>query len=266
MNSGIYWKHPQEKPAKEVNEMDKEVLKEVYSKKNSLLYWFPKIRTLDIPVPRTKWVTVNENLAQYVYSNKGFPAKLKRRLKNCGRTVGYPLFLRTDLLSGKHNWEQTCYVKSEDELIQHVYALIEESACAGVLGLDIRAFVFREFIELDWKFKAFRGLPISRERRYFIKDGKVLCHHPYWIEDAIARGWHKYPLPANWREILKQLNVETPEEVQVLTEYAEKVAKTVDGYWSIDFAYSKSGKWYLIDMARGLASWHPKCPRKIEVK
>jgi len=236
-----------------------EKFKIAHDRQNSLLYWFPKICNLNIPVPRTEWVLVEGDLLQYLYSEKELPRELRNELIACGRKIGYPLFLRTDNLSGKHDWERTCYVQTENDLVEHVYALIETSACADIIGLDINAFVFREFLQLDWKFKAFEGMPVARERRYFIKDGKVLCHHPYWIEDAIAKGWHKYPLPNNWKKVLKELNKETRREVKTLTDCAAKVAKVMGGFWSVDFACSKSGKWYLIDMARGEASWHPDC-------
>lgn len=39
---------------------------------------------------------------------------------------------------------------------------------------------------------------------------------------------------------------------------AEKVAKRFEGYWSVDFARLRDGRWVLIDMALGEVSWHPK--------
>jgi len=61
---------------------------------------------------------------------------------------------------------------------------------------------------------------------------------------------------------LKELNTETTDEIEILTGYAEMVARVLDGYWSVDFAYGKNGKWYLIDMATGEHSWHPECKVK----
>jgi len=227
-------------------------------RQTSMLYWFPKIVGLGIPIPRTVIVeTPDFDYLEYVDKPDEIPETLIQVLKSLARRVGYPIFLRTDYLSGKHRGAP--FVKKEEDLKKHVYMLIEESATAGFFGVPIKAFIIREHLELDWKFKAFNNLPIARERRYFIKDGKVVCHHPYWPEDAIT--WSKTPLPENWRQLLSELNAETEDEIRLLTSYAEKVGNALKGYWSVDFAHAKNGKWYLIDMARGELSWHPKCSK-----
>ena len=37
------------------------------------------------------------------------------------KEMGEPFFLRTDHTSAKHSWEETCFVKSTSDLMQHVY-------------------------------------------------------------------------------------------------------------------------------------------------
>ncbi|HEC21186.1 MAG TPA: hypothetical protein ENI70_01585 [Candidatus Peregrinibacteria bacterium] len=229
--------------------------------KNSVLYWYPKIKDLPIPMPKTVIWRIPKKYYPKIWWEEGIVRKMLKEnedeIKKTARKVGYPLFLRTDQASGKHGWERTCYVESEDVLLDHAYNVIEFNMIADLLGLPFKALVFREFIEMDWKFKAFHGnLPIPPERRYFIKDGKVVEHFPYWIEDAIAKGISRN-LPENWRELLAEMNRETEEEVKLLTKYAEMVAKRIDGYWSIDFCRAKDGTWYLIDMAAGEDSWKP---------
>jgi hypothetical protein len=42
---------------------------------------------------------------------------------------------------------------------------------------------------------------------------------------------------------------------------AETFGKRNPGYWSVDFARTRAGRWVLIDAARGEVSWHPDgCP------
>lgn len=232
--------------------------------KSSLLYWFPKIQDLGIPVPRTEIVEIpfkifcdwmdsmfNEGHIDVLGSERG------SAIKEAADKTGYPLFLRTDLASGKHQWKATCYVEKEEELPLHLWNVVEFNFIADIWGLPCEALVFREFIPLDSGFTAFNGLPISRERRYFVRDGIVECHHPYWIEDAIAEG---YPPPNNkdWRQLLTVLNQETPDEFGILGPYAASVGKILGGYWSVDFAMSQDGIWYLLDMAVGEESWHPE--------
>lgn len=102
-------------------------------------------------------------------------------------------------------------------------------------------------------------MPVASERRYFINKGQIQCHHPYWILDSIHD-----PSVDNWRELLTELNEETPEEVKLLSKYALSVAEILEGYWSVDFALSNKGEWYLIDMAKGEDSFHnDQCSNRI---
>ncbi len=168
--------------------------------------------------------------------------------------------MRTAYTSGKHDWTDTCYVTDADKIRRHVGMLIQDSA---LKELPIDAFVFREFIEMDSKFTAFsRTMPINPERRYFIKDGEIQCHHAYWISEAIAEGDEAYArhgmskLPENWLELLAEMNTQSDEEIELLSSYANQVAKVIEGYWSVDFCKAQDGHWVLIDMALGKASWH----------
>lgn len=231
---------------------------------SSLLYWWPRIQHLKISMPRTEILPVSrEPFLKAIDPPHTAAEKYYQAIKETARKIGYPLFLRTDLVSGKHDWKNSCYVEREEDLISHVFSVIEFNETADILGLDWKALVFREFIELDWKFKAFWGeMPVARARRYFIKDGQVLCHHSYWIEDAIAQSGFK-PKEPDWRDLLKQLNFQTKKEVKLLSEYATEVASVLSGFLSVDFAHAKDGRWILIDIALGKESWHPeRCPKR----
>jgi hypothetical protein len=164
-------------------------------------------------------------------------------------------------MADKHKWEKSCFYDGKDLSI-HLIHIIEQTACCDIIGLPVKAIIIREYIPMDTKFTAFMGkMPIGAERRYFIKDGKTIEHFPYWtrepFESEITRGypWAKYP--DNWPEILNELNNETPEEIKLLTSYANKIAQVLDGYWSVDFCRAKDGRWVFIDVAEGEKSWHP---------
>lgn len=226
--------------------------------KTSMLYWYPRIKDLGIPMPKTEIVEVSYYNLVGLLDGKRLSPQDEENLCRAGDEIGYPLFLRTDMASAKHQWERTCFVPKVEDLFRHIWSLVDETLAAGMFGgLDPNALIFRELLALDSAFTAFKGLPISRERRYFVRNGIVECHHPYWIEDAIANG---YPLPNNkdWRRLLAVLNHETPDESGILGPYAESLGKTLSGYWSVDFALSQAGIWYLIDMAEGEKSWHPE--------
>lgn len=239
--------------------------KEEIKNKSSLIFWYTKIKDLPIPQPKTEIYVIPENvLAKLRDENMGNLDM--NEVRKVARKIGYPLFARTDLASGKHAWKKSCYVENEESLERNLFEVISHNLIADIFGLPFTALVFREYIEMDSRFEAFYGeMPVNPERRYFIKGEKVICHHPYWTEDAIEEGnsscWDK--LPKNWKEILKEINTETEKEVKLLTKYAEIIARAFEGYWSIDFCKARDGRWILIDMAEGHKSWHAECPNKL---
>ena len=239
--------------------------------RNSLLYWYPKLKDLGIPTPKTEIVELKNQHSELIPICDGDMSPLEPNWKEIlqkARKIGFPLFMRTDEFSGKHNWKKTCYVEKEENLKQNIYHLIEDSFCADVVGLPIRAIVLREFIPMKTLFTAFYGdMPVNPEIRFFIKDGEVLCWHWYWIEDAIEKGTPKDKLPFDWRYRLEDAKKKylTGNDLLWLTNDVRKIAKKFDGYWSVDFCMSKDNRWILIDMAEGHKSWHPNCRFK-EVK
>lgn len=184
------------------------------------------------------------------------PIEYHKMFDQAARDVrGYPLFIRTDLSSGKHLWKSTCYVEDGAKLIPNILRLCEANGTADIPGLSLQfeAIVFREFLDLAATFKAFRGdMPINRERRYFVRDGVVVCHHPYWPSNSLAGRTQE----AEWQQKLAALNVEEKDEVALLTGYAQRAGRRLPGFWSIDFAQTKNGTWYLLDMAEGDRSFH----------
>lgn len=222
-----------------------------------LAYWFPKLVESGARVPRTFVVETDVDLWHLLDGDvpDGF-AGFEQRLKAAAKEVGYPCFLRTGHYSGKHYWRETCYVPSEDVLGKHVVTLVNESAVVDMWGLPVQTWAVRELLPLAARFTAFHGLPINKERRYFIRDGVVVCHHPYWPPDSIldANG-------DNWEAKLEELNYESPHEVTFLTSQSEIVSRHFDGCWSLDWAMTDDGLWYAIDMAPGERSFHwPDCP------
>jgi hypothetical protein len=221
--------------------------------KTSLLYWLPRICELGIPYPHTVCLPAGEDILAPL-DGAEIPAKLMDSIRSAARSIGYPLFLRTDLQSGKHGWKNTCYIPEESLLGKNLAGVVEENMLgACCFGPMFEALVFRKFLDLDATFIAFYGdMPVNRERRYFIKGGEVVCHHPYWPEHAIDG----HTKDVDWKDKLAALNDEPAEEIALLSGYAKRVSKELPEYWSVDFAKAKDGTWYLIDMALGAESFH----------
>lgn len=217
----------------------------------SMLYWYPRIRNLGIPQPKTRIYKLTKRELKIFY-NEQFPSTLMKNIKPIISEFSYPLFVRTDFASGKHGWEDTCFVENEEKLSRNIFGVVVENLIADLFGLPFEALVFREYIPLDAGFKAFYGnMPVAKERRYFIKDNQIQCHHPYWPKDSI-----RTPDKEDWERIIEEQNKEAENEIKLLSNYCLMVSNVLEGYWSIDFAYGQDKDWYLIDMALGDDSFH----------
>ena len=224
---------------------------------NSMFVWLPKVVEAGIPHPRTVMLEVDRwKLTNCFDPDEETDAALLRTIAETAEAFGYPLFLRTDLASGKHSWNRSCYIPSREVLIQHVGGVIEANEMANVVGLDYAGLAFRELLELDSTFTAFDGMPVARERRYFAAAGVVQCRHAYWFEGAIERSW--WEKPPDWKERLALLNDESTDPPE-LAEWASRVTRLLPGAWSVDFACLRDRRhWVLIDMALAHQSWHPE--------
>jgi len=232
-----------------------------------MLHWWPVVSELPILTPRTVIVRAPradffDQVVMALGGEGNGPSDWGTYIDSlcaAAAELGYPVFMRTDLFSGKHSWERTCYVPDAASIAEHLSRLIEDAQLVDILGLPTHAIVVREMLDLNARFRAFWGhMPIAIERRYFIRDGKVVCHHPYWPEEALAElEGSAAPDVPNWRDILRKMNVELPDEIAHLTECSQIVAAALPGFWSVDFARDRQHNWWLIDMAEGEQSWHP---------
>jgi len=221
--------------------------------RSSMLYWWPRIKGLPIPQPKTVVVLVDVHALSSFWDQDIEPLKpFIPQLEAAAAEIGYPLFLRTDILSNKHDWENSCYVEQEQDLLDHIWNLVD--ANFSIFGPGPSALVFRQYISLASRFTAFSGkMPVAPERRYFVRDGTVQCHHGYWPADAI---WGA-SVP-NWEELLDEMNKITAIDREWLSVCAVAVSTVLRGYWSVDFALATDRQWLLIDCAEGEKSYHWK--------
>jgi len=224
-------------------------------------YWFPLLQKTGVPVPKTVIIDAGDHVSGYVFSDQPIPQKLLNAIAKAAKEVGgYPAFLRSGHTSNKHSWSRTCFLASESQIDRNVREISEYCECCDLLGLPSNIWVVREFLPIEPAFRAFNDTPICKERRYWIKDGKVVGHHPYWPPESIQR-----PSDPNWDKHLAWINVERPDEVAELTALSEKAGRVFYGAWSIDWLWIPSRGWVCIDMAEAERSYcwreHPNAPK-----
>ena len=231
----------------------------------SLDAWYPQVAAV-VPTPRTEIVRTSLPLDLLLDGEVpvGWATFLDDLARAADRVGGYPTFLRTGQGSGKHDWKHTCYVPAAADLESHVAALVEWSALVDILGLPTDVWVVREMLLTTAAFHAFGGMPITRERRYFVRDGAILGHHPYWPPEAIEA-----PDAADWRARLERLNEEPAAEVALLSRLSRDVSRVVPGAWSVDWLAARDGTWYCIDLAHAERSYvwweHPHAPTRLSL-
>jgi hypothetical protein len=233
--------------------------------KNCLSHWYPILQRTGVRTPDTLILDLGEdgwNLAGMLDGDDpGEPLnRLTSFINDCGESLGYPMFLRTGLTSGKHSWEKTCYLTSPQAIQQHVYSLVEFSHLAHIMGLSHNVWVCRRMIATAPLFRCvgYGNMPVVHERRWFIRDGKLQCSHPYWPKKALSQG---RPDRHDWILCMDELSV------QFGLEAVAKVAGGFDGYWSVDVLKDESGDVWVTDMALGADSYHaPECEYSNETR
>lgn len=244
-----------EEIAQSIEEGHKNLLLFLEDRRRSCLSrWYPLVKDI-VPTPKTEIMQTDVELEQLwdCKTPEGFDAFIKK-LRAVVNRIGLPAFLRTGCGSNKHDWKNSCYVTDASKLEQHVANIVE---FCGMADLPTEVWVVREMLPTVPAFSAFYGqMPITKERRYFVNDGKVVCHHPYWPKESIKG---QSPSVRHWWGLLQNLNKETAQERHFLSAQTRKVGKAVPGYWSVDWLWTTKG-WYLTDMGSGEQSYHwPDC-------
>jgi len=230
-----------------------------------LTWWFPRLPS-SIPTPRTLIIDGIDSYQVMSSVYDGNAASMlevvaaAEKIRQAALEVGLPAFLRTDITSAKHGWENTCFLATADvnTIVGHM-AEIVEYAEMGNAPLSY-AFVVREMLqsipicdESGAPVVAFHGrMPITEERRIFVRDGSVVCSHPYWPAEAI-RGHTK---SESWEADLETSNELDWWDESELRRMSEEVSRALPGAWSVDWLCTRDRGWVLIDMAQAHTSYH----------
>lgn len=243
-------------------EQEYEGLKALYeSRKSSCMSnWYVPLLFSGVPCPATMLVdltsigfTFFESQAwAYGEVSPELISAAKAEIRKAADMIGYPCFLRTGQTSAKHYWKDSCYVESPDVLDAHINEIVNFS---GFVDLPCDVWAVRQILPAASSpdsFLAFDGeMPITKEMRFFIKDGAIEHIQRYWPKSAIeghAEG--------DWEERFDRLMTLPEADLASLTAQTLHVATFFPGWWSIDWLYVPTeDKWYATDMAQGAGSY-----------
>lgn len=229
--------------------------------KNSALIWFPKIEG-KLPTIKTRIIQYNHRSIIAVFDGVELSemAELIESVSSACREIGYPVFIRTDLSSAKHDGPTAYKVNDESEIERVLLATIEDNEMKFWLEPEgPSAIMVREWVDFDAPFCAFHGHAISREWRFFADNKSVKCFHPYWPKSSIE--FFSVEQPKGWEEMLYDLH-KIPDNIEQLKEYAIAAASKYGCFCSVDIAMDKAGNWLVVDMATAEDSYHwPGCDK-----
>jgi hypothetical protein len=105
----------------------------------------------------------------------------------------------------------------------------------------------RELLDVDYCYYANQSL--VPEVRVFIRDGEIACYHPR------LEGFEKHEQHRNAAEDYIKSGWDSSHHEHTVKEYAQKVAETMRGWWSVDFIRDRQGEWWCTDMALDAVYW-----------
>lgn len=240
-----------------VTRLEKEPMPKRESK-TDLSYWFPLIEAAGIPVPKTMIIPITETAQKMIWGLfdgediGSFDDPFFQQIKAAATEMGFPCFLRTNNTSGKHSWKETCFLPNAEAIPAHIAAIAEFSECADMFGLPWDTWAVREMLPtIPYGIcPRYGNMPVCREFRFFVKDGKVQCLHPYWPLHSLEQGsWDGGKITY---DALCHLQMSEQNELILL---AERTGAVLGDAWSIDILETKNG-WFVTDLAEAHKSFH----------
>jgi hypothetical protein len=151
-------------------------------------------------------------------------------MRGVAAPLGTPFFLRTDLTSGKHHWEDACFVADPSKLGRHICQIAEYSEMAGFPGLRWDTWVLREMLPTIpiGDCPNYGNMPICKEFRFFVDGASVDCFHPYWPRHALVSGGGELN-DADYAALC-----DPGDDIDDLRDLASRAGAAVGGRWSVD--------------------------------
>lgn len=241
--------------------------------KTAMHYWLPQLMLAQLPTPRTMALTMSTDAQRCVWA--GFDGEVGddasraafdefiAGLAKAVVEIGFPCFLRTGHTSGKHNWNETCYIASPklELLAAQVRNIAEYSELAGMMGLPWSEWYARKLLPTI-KYGVcprFGGMPVAREFRVFVDGPEVVCIHPYWPECALIQGgWQPSAdaWPKTIPDAMEALSAISRNDEFMLRRLASRAGTACGGAWSVDLCECDGHVWYITDMAEADKSFH----------
>ena len=150
-----------------------------------------------------------------------------------------PIVIKDYVKSQKHYWNEACFIPNaanKEKVNSVVNKFLELQDSDLNEGL-----VFREYVELEKLTNhSESGMPLTKEFRVFVKDGKIMTIFKYWDEGDYQ-------------------NIEP-----IVEEFEVVIPKIKSNFFTMDIAKKKDGKWIIVELGDGQVAGLPENADKDE--
>lgn len=157
-------------------------------------------------------------------------ADIRRALASFGVR---PVIVKDYVKSRKHEWDEACFVPNAADgaaALRVIETFLARQGDAFVGGLVLRA--FEDFAPLARHARS--GMPLTREYRLFVLDGRVVSSDAYWAEGG-------------------------DDGAEVPVERFEEVARRVDSrFFTVDVARRVDDAWRVVELGDGQVAGLPE--------
>ncbi|MFB8372252.1 ATP-grasp domain-containing protein [Paenibacillus taichungensis] len=171
--------------------------------------------------PRSVWVPMSDIQAS--------PDAVKEATRQFGNQ---PIIVKDYVKSRKHEWMEACYIPDaadEEHLKQIVHNFVTLQGEELNVGL-----VFREYVQLEFlSYHDQSGMPLSREMRVFMMDGKPAYISNYWDDGQ--------------DEAFKEAFIS-------FLDIAQSIQSR---FFTMDFAKMEGGSWIILELGDGQVAGLP---------
>ena len=143
-----------------------------------------------------------------------------------------PIIIKDYVKSQKHYWDEACFIPNAADK-EKVDAVITRFLELQDADLN-EGLVFREYAALEELTNHSKsGMPLTKEFRAFVKNGKVMAVYKYWDE-----GDYK--------------NVEP-----IIEEFNEIIPEIKSNFFTMDIAKKRDGSWIIVELGDGQVAGLP---------
>ncbi|WP_049969341.1 ATP-grasp domain-containing protein [Haladaptatus cibarius] len=204
-------------------------------------YYWPRLRNLDVPVPKTTFVSLEPDGDSFRWETDEILAFMERN--------GYDrAFVRTQVKAATVRLREGSFIYRPDE------AVVDRTVTSLLNQNDQQSWphggglVVREWVDFD--FCPHPTHTCHPSVRFFIDDGEILGHTPTTAEKAsrVCSDGYDY-LESRVADV----------DLSVPRRYAEHVANELsEATWGVDFIMSTNGEWYCVECNFNGVYWNRK--------